>query len=75
VICLQERRYRMAAHLSPAAVRGLRPFPWGMRTACAVHRVARVVVRGRRARVVGRICMDYAMIDVTDHAEVSAVIW
>jgi alanine racemase len=27
-------------------------------------------VRGRRAPVVGRICMDYAMIDVTDHAEV-----
>jgi len=29
-----------------------------------------VLVRGRRAPVVGRICMDYAMIDVTDHAEV-----
>jgi len=29
-----------------------------------------VLVRGRRAPVVGRICMDYAMIDVTDHADV-----
>ncbi|MGQ9828301.1 MAG: alanine racemase [Roseiflexus sp.] len=29
-----------------------------------------VLVRGRRAPIVGRICMDYAMIDVTDHADV-----
>jgi Alr-MurF fusion protein len=29
-----------------------------------------VLVRGRRAAVVGRICMDYAMIDVTDIPQV-----
>jgi len=31
-----------------------------------------VLVRGRRAPVAGRVCMDHTMIDVTDAGEVEA---
>ena len=31
-----------------------------------------VLVRGRRAPVIGRICMNMTMVDITDHAEVGA---
>lgn len=37
----------------------------------ALSNKADVLVRGRRARVVGRVCMDLTMVDVTDIPEVS----
>ena len=36
-----------------------------------LSRIGHVLVRGRRARVLGRVCMNIVMVDVTDAGEVS----
>ena len=37
----------------------------------SLSNLGEVLIRGRRARIVGRVCMDQMMVDVTSNPEVS----